>query len=367
MNNTKQTAANPVAKKKWTNWALLALAGVVIVIALVIAFSSPAPERTAAVSPKDPNVTLVQDILKTAMIEIQLGQIDKSIELMSAYVQQVPDDVSVRPLLAQALILGNKSAAAEREVDEILQRRPNQAEVLWMKGELIARRGGSNYLPVWQKAVQAPDATPETWLRFGLRMLGSGDETTGEEYIRKAFQAGIKDYRTYSALGRIAYKNNRFEEALSQLNEALQRRPDEAKIWLLVASCYKHLNQTDKALQTLEEALKSARGPERSMLLMELGDVYRAKDNIGQAAQVFADASAYPEVAADAAYRAARCYYLMEFPGHLSKALAMIDKAAELRPIPEILEWKKKIEDEHFVGSYRSNTITAPALKFPGQ
>lgn len=357
----------PSAKKKWTNLALLGLVCIILAIAMVIAFSPQNPDRSTHSPSQDPNARLVQDILKTAMTELQLGQTEKAIELMSAYVQQAPDDVAVRPLLAQALLLANKSAAAEREVDEILQRRPNQAEVLWMKGELIARRGGANYLPVWQKALQAPDATPELWLRFGLRMLGSGDETLGEEYIRKAFHAGIKDYRTYSSLGRIAYRNNRFDEALPLLNEALQRQPDAAKVWLMTASCYKHLNQLDKALATLEEALKNARGPERPMLLMELGDVYRAKDNIGQAAQVFADASAYPEVAADAAYRAARCYYLMEFPGHLSKALAMIDKAAEIQPTPEILQWKKKIEDEHFVGASRGvrAPTSTPGLKFP--
>jgi tetratricopeptide (TPR) repeat protein len=272
-------------------------------------------------------------------------------------------DLEDRLVLAQALMALDGAAEAqeaELEIDEVLKRAPRTAKALWLKGELVARRGGDKYMYFYQQAAQSPDATPEIWVRYGLTLKSSGDPAAAEEYLRKAYDAGVKDHRTCGALGELAYGAKRFRQAADYLAEAVKRRPSDARSWRLLAAAQRNLGEIDAALKTLEEAIKVARGDDRADLLLERGQTQLRQagpDGLKAAAQTFAEATAYSKVAADAALRAAQCY--SRIPGCSGPAMQYVDLAARLRPNDkEVLNLRAEIEDARFG---RRVPPTAPA------
>jgi tetratricopeptide (TPR) repeat protein len=329
---------------------LLALAAVIAALTVYVSFRTPPPPPP---TPEGP--TLADRVIARAETLIQSGDPVQAIETMENYVRDHPDDLKVRPLLAKVLMKMGGNEEAEHVVDDFLHLAPDP-RMVWRKGELLKVRG-KKYMPVFDQAIKlAGDSDPELLVEYGLVLREAGKDDAAADYLRRGLNAGVKDTRAQAALGEWAVKNKQYAEAQEWLAPAVEAAPAEASLRVWLARAQEGAGEGEKAAATLRKALTAVR--DQSPLFLELGELSLRGDNLADAAKAFAEASAFRSTRG-AALEAAKCYYQL---GRFSLALEYADLAAAARPDDEeTLEWRKKIEDAHFLLA----PSTAPAATDP--
>lgn len=213
--------------------------------------------------------SLAGQVLAKARPLVDREQYTAAIELMQAYVRSEPDDIEVRPLLAQALMHADEYETAEKTIDQVLLRAPNMARALWLKGRLVAKRAGKNPADYFIKATESPDVSPEILAACGLEMLLAGELDKASETLSRARERGIDDARTLGPLGEIALRRGRFSQAQELLATAVKEVPNNTRMWLLLAESQKQQGNLDTAIQTLQEAASLLQ--ESAVLYMVVG------------------------------------------------------------------------------------------------
>jgi tetratricopeptide (TPR) repeat protein len=297
-------------------------------------------------------------------------QFEAAHALIAEHLKNHPDDAEARPRLAQSLLDLGRLDKVELAINDVLKSPPRSAEGLWLTGELIGRRGDPNATRYYRLAALSADAKPDIWRRYGLRMLeqSSGQDEDAAAFLRKAFQAGLKDHVMCQRLGRFEYQRARYRptakllaEAAELLAEAVKLDANDPEDWSLLASCMVDMGNLDAAAGSLREGLKFAHGADHPKLLMQLAEVFLKQQRKQDAAETFAKAAMYPGAAAGASLRAAQCCYDLQQYG---RAMEHIDRAAALQPSdPETLSWRSRIEDARFV---RQGSAPAPSSRPPG-
>ena len=350
-----QRGSQPKIKSRYFMLVLLGLTGVVTAMTIYVALSKPPePNITDADKP-----TLAEEVLALARPLMDKGQYGPAASLMASYVSSHAGDVEVRCVLAEALMKLQRYEQAEHTVDDVIRRVPRMARAHWLKGELVLYRGGENAMYFFRQAAECPDAGPEIWAAYGRELLAGGRFELAGQYLRRAREGGVNDARTLAPLGELALRDKQFEQAESLLAEAVKSAPASARIWAMLAMAQKNSGKIELALKTLQDGL-SACG-QQVALYMELGDVLWLLHRRQAAAEAFAKAAEHGPLQAQAAQRAARCYYLI---GQYERALTYVNRAAALYPgDPEVEFLKGRIADARLNQTARS----APAASDQAQ
>ena len=310
-------------KKLVKRLVLPALAAVIVGLAICTWFW-----LKAAAEPKS-RLTLTQSVLAEARRLMKARQYEQARIIMRDHVLGHGDDTEVRPLLAEAQFMLGELDRADRTVADLLALAPNNAGGLWMKGRITHRREGRGHMEYFRRAADegnGPNAGAEMWARFGVELLSAGKTREGKEYLTKALTDGVRDARTLGGLGELALAEKEFAPAEKYLSEALTDARTDPRLWVMLAKAQMNLGKTDAAAKTAEEALNIRRnGP----LLIVLGEVRMLQKRRKDAADAYAQAAGYDDVAPVAAYRAATCYYLL---GKYDQATKYVQIAARLRP-----------------------------------
>jgi len=363
-------------------WILLGLAAAVVAVTVfLVPRMDSGPERTdgRAPAPSDLTRVLAQSRGLIASADAQRARAGRlsangigpesrlaraayegARDLMISYIRAHPEDVEVRPVLAGAYYRLGQYAEAEAAVKEVLDRAPESAEALWVKGQLLQRRGEEGYRKYFQAAADSPAAEPDMWSRYGAWLLAMGDVDAARTYLHRAYDAGLRDTATLFALGRAALAANQFEDAERFLDEAARNDPENPDVLVLLAETRMNLGNPDQAARDLEKALKVAGSiQQRAELLLCLGEVRQQQDQWTKAAETFVAASEYRPFREGAAFKAAQCYYFAE---KYALAMKYIDLVAEVRGAdPAVRQWAEKIEDARF-GTPRSRRDSVPGL-----
>jgi len=242
------TTPNKPARKAGRHFPL-----VLLVLAVVVAVMVPVVLRDKSI-PLVETVSLSEQVLAKARPLVQKQQYAVAIDLMEAYVASAPEDVEVRPLLAEAQMNDGRFDQAERTTDQLLLRAPLMARALWLKGLLAARRGADPW-PFHSKAAGSPDATGEIWAAYGLELLGTGRTAEANEFLRRARSAGIEDARTLAPLGQIELTEGRPDAAERLLTQALATSGQNPRVWAMLAEAQAQSGKLPEALATLEKAI----------------------------------------------------------------------------------------------------------------
>ncbi len=340
-------------KRLVKRFVLPALAAVVVALTIYAWFCMKGTGK-----PKSPP-TLAQGVLAKARGLMKARQYGQARNIMRAHVLGHGDDTEVRPLLAEAQFMLGELDHADRTVADLLALAPENAGGLWMKGRIIHRREGKGHMEYFRRAADQGDgleAGAEIWARYGVELLSAGRTREGKKYLTKALTDGVRDARTLGGLGELAVAEKQFEVGEKYLSEALTDTRTDPRLWVMLAKAQMNLGKTAAAAKTAEEALNIRRnGP----LLVVLGEVRMLQKRREEAADAYAQAAGYDDVAAVAAYRAATCYYLLE---KYDRATKYAQLATRLRPDdPRVKKLIAKIE-KAWPGP---PPATGPALRLP--
>jgi len=118
----------------------------------------------------------------------------------------------------------------------------------------------------------ASDASEEVLLLYGYVLLELNRLVSAESVYRRAVLAGGESPDALYGLARCFMEQERFSECAAVMEELVQRRPDEASYWALLADVRLAANRPDGALVALETARRLDVMTPRMRVL--LGDLY---------------------------------------------------------------------------------------------
>jgi tetratricopeptide (TPR) repeat protein len=206
---------------------------------------------------------------------------------MVAYLQDHPDDLEGRQLLAQVYEAAGDTASAALHYSKVLEsvvegaaNQPVAAELYRKVKDLapaspLVAKLAKTFEPPSHSAAKATSAVP---LKSDASPVPSAQATSPPP-----------DCDTHYALG-VAYKNmGLFLEAMEELEVALQSSQFFVDASLMLALCLKERAQPTKAITYLERVLTSPQcnGQKASTIRYELGLLYEAAGEVERALHTF--------------------------------------------------------------------------------
>ncbi len=346
----------------------LVLIGATLLIVGVTIFMATRGEKNVPVAAAEPNDNTPEQQVLTSITGLMnsasnlppsaaaaLGVYQQARDTLLAYVRKYPSDTRIRPLLAEVYIKLGENALAMATVEEVLKRKPDSAEALWLKGQLLQMANDANYLDYYRQAADSPSTTKKILSVYGLALIENRELDAAAQYLQKAVVAGANDAATLAGLGRIALAKKDLTAAETHFLRSVRDPRAGTRVWALLAGVQKDMGKLDDAAGSVQQALKAAsKGgvggtvdeADRADLHMLLGRIRMLQQRHGDAAEAFVAAAAFGPLRQDATLQAAKAFYLA---GRLGQAMKNIDIADKFAPGDrEVGEWKKRIEESRF-------------------
>jgi tetratricopeptide (TPR) repeat protein len=352
----------PGPKRGSFNWqlpvGLFALACVVVAVTVYLALKK-IETPIVVVTEGD---TEVKKVLATAKSLLDADRVLEGAEViavaqardtMEAHVHAHPDDIEIRPLLAQAYMKLGQLDLAGKTVDDVLRLNPGDAQMWWMKGELARRQtfGQGDCMTYFKRALDVSGGSAEMSARCGLVLLEAGNAKDARGYLQAALTGGLRDGRTLGALAKIELQEQHYDKTRELLNEALTVDEKNVQLYVMLAQAGKNTGDTRGAERAIRQGMKLCKdAAQRGPLQMELGEILILQRRRIEAAQAFATAAQYPGLQGKASLKAAMCYYDED---KYAKAMEQIDQAAAAGlQDPQVQHYLKLIEDARFGSDY---------------
>ncbi len=171
------------------------------------------------------------------------------------------------------------TSAAQAALEKSLALAPRNAQVLALKGFLLAAQNQTHEAILWfDRAIAVDSALGNAWLGRGLCRIRRGDAIGGREdlLVAAALEPQRAELRNY--LGKSYANAGDFAHAAKELQLAKTLDPNDPTAWLYSALLNQQGNQINDAIRDLEksEALNDNRSVYRSQLLLDQDQAIRS-------------------------------------------------------------------------------------------
>ncbi|MCK5114226.1 MAG: tetratricopeptide repeat protein [Phycisphaerae bacterium] len=342
MNNKRIRFSNGFVKAKMLTGILLAGG---IALGCVVAYFAMSPDTP--VPPPVKQISETERLQRQVQSLVGANQQLRAIDLLKDYRRTHPDDPAAGMMLAEIYLRNERIVKCQTLLDEILKNSPNHPDALWLKGIITLATSddgrGWEYLV---KAADQPNTTPAIWGRYGVLLEQKNRFAEAESYLQRAIERGERDPKIMYSMGRVKFERSKYDDALKYATLSTQGDPEYTRGWLLLSDVQRNLGQKDEALESLLRAKKVSQGMVSGVIDMRLGRAYELKKEWLRAAEHYGKAEAFRGLTDRAAFNAANCYYQA---GKFAQGMKHIDIAVKLTPSAnDVLELKKKIEDARF-------------------
>ncbi len=168
---------------------------------------------------KEPSSDLALRIHRTHLLA---GETDKAVQALESWSRTHPDDLSVHRALADGYLRINNLAAARSAYEKLLQRQPDNPDVLNNLAQTLHKLG----------------------------------DKTALGYAEKAVKLAGNDAGTVDTLGWILVQQGQLDRGISLLRDARLRAPDNPEIRYHLAFALAKSNKLGEAKEELSQALK---------------------------------------------------------------------------------------------------------------
>ncbi len=357
MNTQENSGTRSAGRGRWKFFIMAGAVAVVLIAVVIIAITNriPGPVEVSDVATgpvtADAVLARIRPLLRGQQgpDAPQADAMSRAIDIMAAYIERAPEDVQVRPLLAETQIKLRRFEDAKVTVDKLLELSPDASEGLWAKGKLLQAQSIAGSFEYFRRAAEAPDAGARQWASFGLAARDADQPQLAREYLARAVKSGLRERQVLAVLGELLISAAQPGDAEYFFTEALKLKgaDQDGSLWSGLARAQQASGRPDKAVGTLTRAIgKLRRWNDRSAMMVELADSLAAIGRLDEAAEAYSAGSDGLPNSHTAALSAAKCYWQL---GQYAQAMKYIDRAFELkRDSGEILQWKSKIERSRF-------------------
>jgi len=166
--------------------------------------------------------------------------------------------------LAADLAQTGASTAARDLLEQTLRLSPDYRPALLSLGFSYER--SAQYLDATFKYQRLVDTYPEFdegRLRLSINLIRIGQKVEGEKLLRGLLQDGARPWVEAVAaqeLVRLLVNNGRLSEAEREVRAALERMPDDQRLWILLAALLERSNRHGEAIEAMADLPPASRG-----------------------------------------------------------------------------------------------------------
>jgi tetratricopeptide (TPR) repeat protein len=248
--------------------------------------------------------------VERSLIRVHQGDLAGQEEFLRTCVKQDdPDSAEILDILSIALIIDYRMAEAQRYLDDLLQRRPNDFDALVHRGQTAESMGWyADAVQHYEKALalrpevdsvrlamaeilvalgRFADAQPHfeqlgkrqpqnPSVRFGLArcLAGSGQKEQGLRMLDKLLAENPTDWKMLSERGWLLVQLDRAAEGETDLRKAHELAPFDLPLLTHLADCLRLAGKEDEASKYRDKAIHLQADIQRAA---ELGDLIREK------------------------------------------------------------------------------------------
>lgn len=294
---------------------------------------------------------IVLDYKKIAKM-IEYGHYDEADNILQGAVSRNPNDIKARALKVISLAKQSKLEPAQKELNVLLKKHPQNSNLHYAQGVVYYQRTASSNmvyrkntpalmilaLKEFKKAIALDKNNAEAYNAAGVISLISGNKKDAEAYFKKALVAD----KTYSLaidnLGTMDFVSGKYADAEKKYSQALSYNSQNATAMYHMAQIGMQKKDYATALHYLNEAL--ALNSNSPAIYNLMGKAYIAQGNDAAAINSFKKSLAVKPEFAPSYYDLADIY---ERRGDCELALAQLKTAVTLEP--DYSEAKLKIAD----------------------
>jgi tetratricopeptide (TPR) repeat protein len=191
---------------------------------------------------------------------LQLGEDDRTIEILQPLETRNPEDLGVAYMLGMALLHRQRLDEGQALLDKIL-RNGDTAEARFLMGTRMFEAG--DYPAAVKEIASAIELNPKlAGLRslYGRALLNTGDPDGAMQAFRGELTGNGDDYAANLGMGQILAERKQSKEAIEHLRLALQVRPESAEVKLSLAACLRDSGQFNEALPYAQAAVAAMPG-----------------------------------------------------------------------------------------------------------
>jgi len=166
--------------------------------------------------------------------------------------------------IASDLAQAGSSSAARNLLESALQLNPGYRPAMLSLGFSFER--ASEYLEaskVYQSLVYTHPTFDEGRLRLGINLIRIGRDGAGEKLLKDLLQNGARPWIEAIAaqeLVRLLVQRGQGSEAEREVRAALERMPDDQRLWILLAAILEQSNNHDEAIEIMANLPPASRG-----------------------------------------------------------------------------------------------------------
>ena len=203
-----------------------------------------------AQEPGDLQVTLL-----LADSDLQMGEIQKVIDLLSPLAAAHGNDKAFSYMLGTALIRSGRVSDGQALVDGIL-RDSDSAEARFLLGTAaFVKQDYPQAIRELAKAIELNPGLPSVHSYYGQALLLTGDADGADAAFRSELSANPNDYESNIGLGRILARRGHAAEAVPYFERAGNVRPGSVEVKFDLGAAYLADGQPERARRMLEGAI----------------------------------------------------------------------------------------------------------------
>jgi tetratricopeptide (TPR) repeat protein len=236
-----------------------------------------------------------------------------------------PDSVRALRLLARAYIQTKDISLAQDALEKAIQAAPNAPEAYLELGELRAVHGDTDgaLAVLEQLLARLPDNAAAQKAIAGIQ-LGKKDWAALDKTAGGILSTRPDDALGYYLKGLALQRENKYQESIGQLEEALKRAPKAPEPIVAIARSYLAMHQPEEAEARVKQRL--AEDPDDVTAKNILGDIYVAMKRLPQAQAEYQDAIRFHPKSPTAYGRLSR---LQMGAGDKAAAIATLESGVE--------------------------------------
>ncbi len=154
---------------------------------------------------------------------------------------------------------------ARADLEQAIALQPDLYQSHYLLGNVLSGQGDlDRAVAEYHTAISLAPAQPRTWYQLALTLRAKEDESGEEDALKHALAIDNHYAPAHSELGRILFSQSRLDEAVAQLDLAVQDNPANEQPYYLLSKAYDRLGDTEKSTAMARRLVEVKRANRRS-------------------------------------------------------------------------------------------------------